>query len=709
MNLLIVSIICLISAICPHRAIAGIKLPALIGNSMVLQQNTLINMWGWADKGDSISIAVSWQEPIVTAKAGKDGKWKVPVQTPKAGGPYTIKISDHNYSILIENVMIGEVWVCSGQSNMEFTIRGLGGLGCYSADVRQQMHKTDFSPVRVFTVQKDTSHIRLDNCRWHWQVADTAAINDFSATAWFFGSYLYQKLKIPIGLIVTAWGGTPAEVWTPLESIKSDPALGYFLNPHNGSESWPGSPGVLFNAMIYPLLNYTIKGAIWYQCESNRLDAKLYPELMKTMVSSWRKEWGLGEFHFYYVQIAPYTYEEPRSGALLREAQLKCLEIPNSGMAITLDIAGDITDIHPKNKLDVGKRLALWALNKTYNLQTGSFSGPLFKNITIDRQTIKVKFDYAAEGMKLKKDGSTNFMVSGTVRVFYQATAKIKDNELLLSSPKVKKPVAVMYAFENTSEATLFNMDGLPASSFRSDNWYIISQKVGMKYLYDLYLKTISYELFSEARESEIYYSLGKKCSSPAIKYTKPISAGKDGILCATIARNGYKSESCSSYQLSSNKALAAKIEYAFPYSSKYAWCGQYGLVDGILGTEKFTDGLWQGFEDNDLDVIIDLGKPVKVNSISCHFLSNQASWIFLPKSVAIETSKDGKDFKSVDNQSSFSQNKQKEPFIMPVLFNLKNEIKYIRFRAKNQSVCPEGHQGAGGKAWLFIDEIVVK
>jgi sialate O-acetylesterase len=289
--------------------------------------------------------------------------------------------------------------------------------------------------------------------------------------AWFFGSSLSKKLGIPVGLIYTAWGGTAAEVWTPVESLEELPELDYFIHHYSGYAWWPGTAGVLYNAMIHPLINYTIKGAIWYQGESNRMDYKLYPTLMNTMITSWRKAWGIGDFPFYYVQIAPYLYEESNSGALLREAQLKCLSIPNTGMAVTMDIAGDINDIHPKNKLDVGKRLALWALTKTYGLDMGSFSGPVYKDYKIDKKNVSLEFIYADEGLKIIQTIRNNFMIAGADKVFYPATVKVQGNKLIVASKKVKNPLAVRYAFLNTSVASLFNGAGLPASSFRTDNW----------------------------------------------------------------------------------------------------------------------------------------------------------------------------------------------------------------------------------------------
>ncbi len=454
-------------------AFGAIKLPALIGNNMVLQQNAAINVWGWADAGEKVSVKASWLSEATSVTTTIDGKWKTIINTPAAGGPYTMTISGRDYSINIENILIGEVWVCSGQSNMDFTLRGITGWGYYKPEVCNEVIRGDYAGVRLFTVQKDTSGVERDDCKGNWLKADTTTVNDFSATAWFYGSSLSKKLGIPIGLIYTAWGGTAAEVWTPVASLEVEPDLQYFIHHYSGFMWWPGTAGVLYNAMIHPLLNYTIKGAIWYQGESNRLDSKLYPALMNTMITSWRKGWGIGDFPFYYVQIAPYTYMEHYVGALTREAQLKCLSIPNTGMVVTMDITDDTADIHPKNKLDVGKRLALWALTKTYGKSVGSFSGPVYQDCKISGKRATLEFLYTDGGLTITKTGKNNFIIAGPDKVFYPATVKIDGNKLLVSSPKVKHPVAIRYGFTNASQSTLFNGAGLPASSFRTDNWDI--------------------------------------------------------------------------------------------------------------------------------------------------------------------------------------------------------------------------------------------
>ncbi|NOU46339.1 MAG: hypothetical protein HOO86_04670 [Bacteroidales bacterium] len=691
------------------QATAAIKLPALIGNNMVLQQNSIINVWGWADVGETITVRASWQTDSLVAITDSAGNWFTTIKTPVAGGPYTMMLSGRDDTISIENIMMGEVWVCSGQSNMEFTMRGLGGWCNYKPEIRDEVSKGDFSDVRLFTLQKDTSALPLTDCKGNWLTADTATVNDFSATAWFFGSELNRKLGVPIGLIVAAWGGTPAEVWTPVESIRAEAGLGFYLSHFNGSEWWPGTPGVLYNAMIHPLLNYTIKGAIWYQGESNRLDANLYPALMNTMITSWRKNWGLGDFPFYFVQIAPYSDSEAFSGALLREAQLKCLSIPNTGMAVTLDIAGDITDVHPKNKLDVGKRLALWALNKTYGEQTGCFSGPVFQEMKITGNAIVLSFQYTDGGLKLRHTKQNNFIIAGEDRVFYPAKVNIEGSSLIISSPHVKKPVAVRYAFTNTSEATLFNGAGLPASSFHTDNWDIITGQAVLSAVFDTAIKTLTYQLSSNARETDIFYDFDKQAGHNGCRYQHPIAVKKPCFLYATLARDGYFSGQWSRWKIITNKAAGSKITYQSAFSERYTGGGHIALVDGITASENFADGSWQGFEGNDLDIVIDLGRVIKVKEVSCNFLSDNHAWIFLPGMVTAEVSEDGSAFRKIGENDIRAGKEMEAVSIRKLIFRVKGNIRFIHIKAKNQGVCPSWHPGAGEKSWLFVDEIVVK
>ncbi len=707
---LIVSGLCVMACIMLFfSAEAAIKLPALVGNNMVLQQNTTITIWGWADAGETVGIKASWSADAVSTTANADGEWKTTLQTPAAGGPFTMVITGRDYTITLVNIMIGEVWVCSGQSNMEFTMRGLGGWKNYKPEVRDEVAKGVYANVRLFTVTRDTSAVPLAACKGNWVLPDTNTVNDFSATAWFYGAYLNQHLGVPVGLISAAWGGSPAEAWTPAESMNEEPELGYFNNHYNGSQWWPGTHGALYNAMIHPLTNYTIKGAIWYQGETNRPDAALYPLLMKTLITSWRKAWGSGNFPFYYVQIAPYTYDQPFTGALLREAQLKCLSIPNTGMAVTMDLVDNIKDIHPKNKLDVGKRLALWALNNTYAKPAGSFSGPVYREMQVEGNKIRISFVGTDGGLRITGTRDNNFSIAGPDRVFYPAKVEIKDNQLLISSPKVKQPVAARYAFTNTSEATLFNGEGLPASSFRTDNWDIITENAVLKTYVDPATNKLFYTLTSSARESDIYYDFGKVPGKSSPHYVNPIPADRSGTLNATVSRDGFLSGSYRSWNIVANKASGAAITYKSLFSKQYSAGGTNALTDGILATTDYQDGTWQGFENTDMDVVIDLGKPLQAKKISMNFLSGNRSWIFLPKKVSIQVSDDGVTYTSL-GENTFSNEKEViEAVIQSVSFNVKSKIRYIKIIAVNQGVCPAWHAGSGKRCWLFVDEIAVE
>jgi sialate O-acetylesterase len=465
-----IAAIAILSFLHNSSAFAHIRLPSLVGDNMVLQQKSEVNLWGYANPNDKLSISAGWLTKEVNTVVQKDGKWKIKLPTIKAGGPYTIEIAGNNETLVIKNVMLGEVWLCSGQSNMEFTINMLGGWKDTFPAELDDLLKKEYPDLRLFTVKKDSSLVPLDSCKGKWLTATPDNVGEFSATAYFFGRELSRRLGVPVGLISSSWGGSPAEAWTNGDLIKKDSLLKSFMDAHNRSRWWPGTPGAIYNAMIHPLHMYGIQGVIWYQGETNRNDAALYPHLIETMVAGWRKDFKCGDFPFYFTQIAPYSYEEPLSGAFLREAQLKCLSIPNSGMAVTLDIAGDTSNIHPKNKQDVGKRLALWALAKTYGKKVDSYSGPVYSGMKAEGAFARISFEHCEGGLKSGSKGLTGFIIAGEQGVFYPAQAVIDGNTLMLSNPNINNPVKVRYAFTNAPEASLFNGAGLPASPFRTDH-----------------------------------------------------------------------------------------------------------------------------------------------------------------------------------------------------------------------------------------------
>lgn len=649
-----------------------LSLPAVFSDNMVLQQKSEVAIWGKSSPGNKIRLISSWNEQAET-KTRDDGSWSAKLKTPEAGGPYELKIMDKDKAILINNIMIGEVWICSGQSNMEMIMQGFS-----SADsvlyATEEIRAADYPEIRMFTVSKAVSGEPEYDCKGSWTVCSPETAGAFSAVGFFFGKRLHEEIDVPVGLIHSSWGGTPVEAWIAgkyLENNKDfkdivnkirnmlpeydkfnrwlleheridvskldsdDPYVDldlqdqicsspdfndsswkkiilpdywenteigffdgavWFRKKVNIPQSWIGkdliikvgtiddidavwingkkvggyetegywdklreyeigenivkagenviavrvidlqggggiygeksemqlfvkngnkdeiiyisgewsymavaeyadnvfylfnvneneynnrpvlevelsslTPTMLYNAMISPLIPYTIKGAIWYQGESNVDRAKQYEQIFPLMIKNWRDDWKLGDFPFYFVQIAPYEYSgvEGTESAELRDAQRRTLVVPDTGMAVTLDI-GNLQNIHPANKKDVGKRLALWALAKDYG-QDIVYSGPLYKSMEVEGNKIRVFFDYADNGLKASGKRLTGFEIAGEDGIFIQAVAEINKNQVIVYNPKIREPVYVRYAYHNGSEATLFNAEGLPASSFTTE------------------------------------------------------------------------------------------------------------------------------------------------------------------------------------------------------------------------------------------------
>jgi len=629
-----------------------VKLPAIFGDNMVLQQKNDVAVWGWADAGEKIEVLGSWMKSPATTKADKEGKWQIKIKTPKAGGPYTLTIKGNN-TITLQNVLVGEVWICSGQSNMEWPVKSVD-------KAEQEIQAADFPQIRLFTVKKTSSPQSKQDCTGQWKVCSPETVGSFSAVGYLFGREIHQKINVPVGLINTSWGGTPVEAWTSEKTLKSfkdyDPIIKMIQNPPPISEQtlaqnekalarweeeiaridpgtkenwqdpkmdisdwkdielphpWSGTelekidgivwfrritnlppswaridmelhlgpiddadtvwvngvkigsttvydqerkyiippsalhtgpnivvvrvvdnhgeggftgdeeqmrigpvgadvkacatiaktwkykvsladnkslpalpkivtgkfnqraPTVLFNGMIAPLVPFRIAGAIWYQGEANVARPAEYAKLFPAMIADWRKQWNIGDFPFYWVQIAPYTYEDKNAGysAYLRESQMKSLKtVKNGGMAVTMDI-GTEDNIHPKNKQDVGKRLALWALAKTYEQKDIAFSGPVYKSMKVEGRNIRLYFDYTQGGLSAREGHLADFVIAGADKKFVPAEAVIDGDTVVVSSPQVQKPTAVRYAWSNWAGGTLFNKEKLPASSFRTDKW----------------------------------------------------------------------------------------------------------------------------------------------------------------------------------------------------------------------------------------------
>lgn len=459
---------------------AKITLPHVFGDNMVLQQQTEVKFWGKADPVSKVTVRPSWdRKSAVTVMSDADGKWQASVPTPSAGGPYTVEISDEE-KLVLKNVLVGEVWLCSGQSNMEMTVRGFWAQPV-EGSVDVIMKADPSTPVRFCSVKRATAFSPQEDCDARWTEHTPGGVANASATAYFFGRYLNEVLGVPVGLIITDWGGTAIQAWMDSETIeKSFPEIDLsFIARKEQPKNPIGYPSLIYNAMMAPLIPYTIKGMIWYQGEANRGKPEQYRRLQPVFVQMLREKWGLGEFPFYYVQIAPYVYdgEDSLQSAYLREAQLMNLEdIPNSGMAVTMDI-GDFHCIHPAKKRQVGERLANLALYQTYGKKWVDPYSPVYDSWEMKDGKIIVKFKVGRDGLAPYGHTLGGFQVAGPDRVFHKATARIVTSEtghrdaVEVSCPEVKEPAAVRYGFVNCPEASLYNCFGMPASSFRTDSW----------------------------------------------------------------------------------------------------------------------------------------------------------------------------------------------------------------------------------------------
>jgi len=457
----------LMFVLCINSSFATIWLPSILSDNMVLQRESTATIWGWTTStSETITVVGSWNHKEITVKADQ-GIWSVNLPTPQAGGPYTVIIKGHE-EVLLKNILIGEVWICSGQSNMEWTPdRGL-------LNAEEEIKNADYPNIRFFQVLKHQSTAPQDDLKGNWTMCSPETMRKFSSVAYFYGRKLHKDLSIPIGLINSSWGGTPIEVWIEKNKIENDKELKAASKKIKRNVWWSNEAGSTYNAMIHPIKKYTIAGAIWYQGESNRVNAFSYYKSFPLLISSWREVWGK-EFPFYYAQIAPYTYDTSANidAAVVRDAQLQTMStVPNTGMAVTNDI-GNLKNIHPTNKQEVGRRLALWAMAKTYGVNGIEYSGPIYKSMEVKKKKIEISFDHASKGLLKKGKVLTAFFIAGEDQKFYAAKAKIKGNKVMVSSSKVKKPVAVRFAFSNTATPNLFNNSGLPAAAFRTDDWLI--------------------------------------------------------------------------------------------------------------------------------------------------------------------------------------------------------------------------------------------
>ena len=470
--------------IATNSTASALQLPSVFGDNMVLQQNQPVPVWGWSRPGTDVTVKFGGQTRH--ARAGDDGRWEVRLNSLKASSQPADLVIEAGETRTLTNILVGEVWFCSGQSNMEKPIgKQPGQKPCFNYE--QELAASDFPEIRLFKAHTALAAVPEKDVTKPsgWQMCNSNSLEaiKFSAVGYFFGREIHNQLKVPVGLVESAWGGTRIEPWTPslgFELVRSLAALAAPLSATNKPANT--TPMAIYNAMIAPLTHFAIRGVLWYQGESNCMgpqpDGAIYTDKMEALIRSWRKIWGEGDFPFYYVQIAPFKYfSSKRQYAIsadalpeLWEAQTRALRIKNTGMIVTTDLADDVKDIHPRNKQDVGKRLALLALNKTYGRKNIVCSGPMFKKMKIQGHQAVLSFDDVDGGLVSKDDQPlTWFTVAGADGKFVPAEAVITNETIVVFSPDVAKPVAVRFAWSEVAQPNLFNQARLPAVPFRTD------------------------------------------------------------------------------------------------------------------------------------------------------------------------------------------------------------------------------------------------
>jgi sialate O-acetylesterase len=498
-------LIALLAIITPFPVMADVSLSALFANNMVIQRETQTPVWGTADAGEKVTVAGSWGASATTSTDAA-GKWIVKLKTPEAGGPHTLTIKGNN-TVVIKNVLSGEVWFCSGQSNMAFELKRLAKTNNHrtenkykpaAAHIKKEMETAQDGMLRQFAVKGNVSwQGQVETLSGQWVSSSPKTNPDFSGTAYFFGSELRRELDVPIGLILCAWGATRIEPWIPEEAYQQDKEMtAYYKNSMAVTEeqleimkkskrAWaPLRPSTIFNGIVHPVIPYAIKGMIWYQGEANAgHNPHRYERNLRALISSWRAHWGQGDFPFYFAQLANYASPKASSDGwpTVQDQQRRTLQLKNTGMAVLSDI-GEPRDVHPHNKMDVGKRLALWALKNDYKQNLSACSGPLYQSHTIKGDKVIVKFDSTGSGLMSgekpvmdatleTKEPLMYFEICGAGRQWKPAQAEISGNDTVtVSSPEVPKPTAVRYAWSKNPEgANLYNKEGLPASLFTTE------------------------------------------------------------------------------------------------------------------------------------------------------------------------------------------------------------------------------------------------
>ncbi len=497
---------------------ANVKLASPFADHMVLQRNKTVPVWGTANPGEKVIISFNKQKKSTVT--GSDGSWKVDLSKLQAGGPYVLTVKGEN-TLALQDVYVGDVWLCSGQSNMDFTVAREDRYWCGAINEKEEVAAANYPLIRVYKTEFSPRLEPQQEVKGNWEVISPKTVGHVSALAYFFARDLQKKLNIPIGLVVTTYGASTAEAWMSKSALQSNPKFANLLTsfqkkldkylPDTAAQTkykiahakWvidaakakaegkdelrspkntdpvadQHSPTVLWNGMVAPLVHFAIKGELWYQGESNSPTASIYRDLMETLILDWRKQWGQGDFPFLYVQLANIGKEietVPAKGgaeAVKREAQLFNLSIPNTAMVVAIDNADPLNmgNVHPKNKQEIARRMVLAARAVAYGEKI-TYSGPFYEKMQIKGNTIRVQFKSTDAGLVCKGDQLKGFAIAGDDKKFVWADAKIEGNSVIVSSPEVPKPVAVRYGWGSNPPTSLYNKADLPASPFRTDS-----------------------------------------------------------------------------------------------------------------------------------------------------------------------------------------------------------------------------------------------
>lgn len=447
---------------------ASVSLPAVLSDHMVLKQNSTVKFWGWCNPMEPIAVTADWDQHTHHTTGTKEATWELLLQTPAAGGPYTIRIAAEN-QIVLTDVMVGEVWICGGQSNMEYSAKH--GV----KEAAEAAKNATNNQIRFFFADKATSSFPQDKMSGTWRVCSPEDMMKFSAIGYFFGEELHQALKVPVGLMNINWSGTPAEVWLPANLVLEDSLLNANKTKvWTSAEWWPDAPGLCYNAMIHPLANFDISGVIWYQGESNTEAPISYEQLFSKLIQSWRALWHQ-VLPFYFVQIAPCSkYSGTYSAALLRESQARVQQLEATAMVVIHDLIDDIDEIHPQRKKEVGLRLANLALADHYHFPVKAFRSPEFDTLMVNGSEAHIALKHLDCDLTTIDGLAPNcFLVAGDDKKFVTANTRIEKHKVIATHPQKLNIKAIRFGFNNTDRPNLITTNGLPVATFRTDNWFV--------------------------------------------------------------------------------------------------------------------------------------------------------------------------------------------------------------------------------------------